>query len=118
MGSFVKCFDVVSMVVEEATSQFAPLWKVNNERYKILKQYCEVIDSLASEFDGESFEADIDDIKMTIGIKMECKDMTIKSQTHKYYSLAQRAVSFGFSAADNGNIVVEFVFPSVWDKAV
>ena len=118
MGSFAKCFDVVSMVVEEAATQFAPLWRINDERCKILKQYCGAIDSLAAEFDGESFEVDIDDIKMTIGIKMECKDMTIESQTHKYYSLAQRAVSFGFSASENGNLVAEFVFPSIWDKAV
>ena len=38
MDSFVKCFDVVSMVVDEANSQFAPLWKPNEEKYKILKQ--------------------------------------------------------------------------------
>ena len=31
MGSFVKCFDAVSMVVDEATSRFAPIWKENKE---------------------------------------------------------------------------------------
>lgn len=106
------------MVVDEATAQFAPIWKINQEKYKILKQYCSVLDSLATEFYGESFEVDIDDIKMTISVKMECQDMTIESQVHKYYSLAQRAISFGFSCSENGNLVVEFVFPSVWDKSV
>lgn len=118
MNSFVKCFDVVSMVVEEATSQLAPLWKLNKDKYDILKQYCLTLDALANEFEGESFDVEVDDIKMTISIKMECQDITIKSQTHKYYSLAQRAVSFSFSSSKNGNLVVEFVFPSVWDKAV
>lgn len=115
---FAKCFDVVSMVVDEATSQFAPIWKENEEKKEILEQYCEVIDSLSNEFDGESFEVDVDDIKMTISIKLECQDMTLRSKNHKYYELAQRAVSFGLSVSESGNLVVEFVFPSIWERAV
>lgn len=116
MSSFVKCFDVVSMVVDEATSQFSPLWKLNREKYRILKQYCGVLDSLAEEFDGESFDVEIDDIAMTISITMECHDVTIESQNHKYYSLAQRAIAFGFSTSEDGLLCAKFVFPSVWDK--
>ena len=90
MNSFVNCFDVVSMVVDEATAQFAPLWNINKEKYRILKQYCGVIDSLAEEFNGESFDVDVDDIAMTITIKMGCHDVTIESQNHKYYSLLKK----------------------------
>lgn len=64
MSNFVKCFDVVSMVVDEATDQFSQLWKINKERYEILKQYCDVLDSLVEEFDGESFNVEVDDISM------------------------------------------------------
>ena len=118
MGSFVKCFDAVSMVVDEATAQFAPIWKENKERKQILKQYCDAIDALSNEFGGESFEVDVDDIKMTISIKLECHDMILDSQKHKYYDLAKRALSFGFSVSESGNLVVEFVFPRIWEKAV
>lgn len=116
--SFVTCFDIVSMVVEEATSQFAPLWKLNDENYKILEQYCGVLDALAEEFDGESFDVEVDDIKMTISIKLECQDITIESQQHKYYELAQHALSFSFSASENDTMIAEFVFPSVWERAM
>ena len=115
--SFVSCFDVVSMVVEEATSRFAPLWKLDKQNNKILEQYCSVIDSLAAEFGGESFEVDVDEIAMTITITMECADMTIESNTHKFYSLARRAMALGFSATKEGNLNVKFVFPSVWTRA-
>lgn len=115
--SFVKCFDVVSMVVDEATDQFSPLWVVNKDKYDVLKQYCGVLDNLAKEFDGESFEVEVDDIAMTITISMECKEMTIETANHQYYSLAQRSTSFGFSVASNGNLVVQFTFPSVWSKS-
>ena len=50
--AFVNCFDVVSMVVEEATKQFAPLWKLDKECNRIFEQYFSVIDSLAEEFGG------------------------------------------------------------------
>ena len=116
MSSFAKCFDVVSMVVDEATAQFDPIWRPNNEKLRILKQYCGVLDSLAEEFGGVSFDGEVDDIAMTIAIQMECQDMTIESQQHKYYSLAQRAISFGFSATDEGLLNAKFVFPSMWDK--
>lgn len=116
MSNFVKCFDVVSMVVDEATDQFSPLWKINKERYGILKQYCDVLDSLVEEFDGESFDVEVDDIDMTIAITMECHEITIESQNHKYYSLAQRAIAFGFSVSNNGLLCAKFVFPSIWEK--
>lgn len=117
MSSFVKCFDVVSMVVEEATERFSPSWRVNQKSYDILRQYCEVLDFLAKEFDGESFDVEVDEIKMTVAISMECHDMVIESQDHKYFSLAKRALSFGFSVSENGLLCMKFVFPSVWERA-
>lgn len=117
MSSFVKCFDVVSMVVDEANERFHPLWKIDKEKYRILKQYCGVMDSLSEEFGGESFEVEVDEVAMTISISLACQDMTIEQKNHKYYSLAQRAVSFGFSRTEDGLLNATFVFPSVWDKA-
>lgn len=113
---FVKCFDAVSMVVEEASKQFSPLWELDTESYDILKQYCSVIDSLAEEFDGESFDVSVDDIKMTIGIALECPDIVIESTSHNFYKLAQRSNSVSFSVTEDGNLNVEFTFPSVWRK--
>lgn len=114
--NFVKCFDAVDMVVEEANKQFAPLWRLNKEKYKILGQYCQVIDSLSDEFDGVSYDVEIDDIAMTVAVTLECQDINIQQQSHKYYSLAQRAITFGFSTSEDGNLNVKFVFQSVWDK--
>ena len=112
----VKCFDVVSMVVTEASNRFSPLWKLDEERYDILQQYCEVIDRLSDEFDGESFEVEVDEIAMTVSIKLECRDMVIESKEHSFYDLVERALSIGFSASEDGNLCVTFVFPSVWKR--
>ena len=34
----IKCFDIVEMVLAEATNQFSPIWVENPEKKKILKQ--------------------------------------------------------------------------------
>ena len=65
MGRVIKCFDVVNMVVEEGSNQFKPLWKVYQEKLDIFHEYCDAIDGILKEFDGDSIDVDIDDIKMT-----------------------------------------------------
>lgn len=53
---FVNCFDVMQMVTDEASAQFAPLFCENKEAKAILHQYCDAIDVLAREFDEELYE--------------------------------------------------------------
>lgn len=53
---FVNCFDIVQMVTDEASAQFAPLFCENKEAKAILHQYCDAIDVLAREFDEELYE--------------------------------------------------------------
>ena len=113
-----KSFDVASTVLEEANKRFSPIWKPNNERVAIFQQYCDVVDDLIEEFDGESIDVEVDEIKMTICLRIECADITIKTKSHKYYELMQRTVSFGFEATDSDMIALKLVFPSVWEKAM
>lgn len=114
--SFVKCFDVVEMVVEEANKQFAPFWEMNEERYKILRQYCDAIDSLSSECNGEAYEVEIDDNAKTVAITMDCGVMVVDQQNHKLTALAQRTESIGFSVSEEGKLAIKFVFPSLWEE--
>jgi len=115
--NFVKCYDVAELVIEEASARFAPLWQINTENLEIFKQYCEVIDSLANEFDGESFDVEVDEIAMDITIVLECSEIIIEDRNHIFYKLAKRTKKYGFSVSDGGNLLVKFVFPSLWEKA-
>lgn len=113
----VKCFDVVSSVVEEATRQFSPLWKLDDEKYTILEGYCGVIDVVSKEFEAISYDVSIDEIKMTVSIVLECPDLVIQKRDHEFYKLARRAQRMNFSVSEDGNLNIEFIFPSLWDKA-
>lgn len=114
--NFIKCFDVVSMVVEEATKQFAPIWKIDNKKYEILAGYCNGIDELIEEFDGESCEAEVDEIEMYVSISVECLDFTAQTKTHIFYRLLQRAIEVSFSTSENGLLKIKFVFPELWSR--
>lgn len=114
--SFTKCFDVVDMVVQEATNQFKPIWKLNNNNYDILQQYCSVIDSLVKEFNGSAFDVSIIEPQMKVLITITCEDLTLKSSNHNFYRLAARADSVGFTVSEDGELNINFVFPSLWDK--
>lgn len=113
----IKCFDAVEMVVEEANKQFSPIWEMNKDNYQILKQYCDVIDKLSKEYEGESYEVEIDDIIMTISITMDCLDMIVDKTNKDFLQIAERAISIGFSTNDDGMLSIKFVFPSLWERA-
>lgn len=113
----IKCFEVVSTVVEEATRQFSPIWCIDLDKYATLEQYCRAIDAIAEEFNGESIDIEIDEIKMTVSITVECWDMKLESISHVFYKLAKRSVKFGFSVSEEGNLNVNFTFPSVWKRS-
>ena len=109
----VKCFDVVESVVEVANERFAPIFTLDEQKYDVLKNYCEAIDDLSDEFDGEYFEVDVDEDTMEVKISLECPDMTIGSRDHVFWELAKRVVKVSFSASGE-NVRASFVFPSIW----
>lgn len=114
----IKCFDVVFLVVNEATNQFSPLWKIDGDKLDILKQYCSIIDELIAEYDGESLEVDVDDIKMTICISSTFEDITVQEHNYKLNELIKRANQVNFRVSDDGEgVTVDLVFPSVWERA-
>lgn len=115
--SFIKCYDVANLVIEDANERFKPLWKIDQEHLNIFKEYCEAIDSIAKEFDGESYEVEVDEISMDITIALECSEVVIEKNNHILYELAKRTVRYGFSVSKDGNLLIKFVFPGLWSKA-
>lgn len=113
----IKCFNIAKAVIDEASDQFGRSWAPRADKLAILKQYCEAIDELAEEFAAEAFDVEVDNVQMTIGIAVECPDMTIESKSHVFYELLERAISVSYSVSPEGNLVIKFVFPSIWDRA-
>ena len=113
----IRCYDVAEMVTDEASSQFGSLWKVNKEKQRVFHNLCDEIDKFAAEFNGSAFEVEVDDELMTITVSLICPEIVIRSNTHKFYSVIQRAAQIAFRKGDDDDICVDFMFPSIWEKA-
>lgn len=113
---FVSTYDIAEMVIEEATRQFKFHWVVPSEKRDTLKKDCELIDQLASEFDCESAEVDVDNETLDIRISVVCPDMVMEyGRTHPFFTIIQHTASFGFSTT-NDSLKVDFVFAGLWEK--
>lgn len=113
--SFVKCFDVVEMVTDEATAQLAPRYRENPEAKDILREYCQAIDQIAREFRGEYFEASLDELGNRIQISLGCHAI-LCSKKHILHELIDRAICFSVIPAEDGLLELELVFPSIWRR--
>ena len=113
---FVSTYDIVEMVIDEATEQFGNRWVIPKAKKKNLKTDCDLIDRLVSEFDCESAEADIDDETMKLKVSVVCPDMVLEyGRTHPFFTLIQHAESFSFSAVED-SLKVDFVFAGLWES--
>lgn len=113
--SKVKCFEVVSMLVKEATKRFSLLWQENNQKLSFLRECCFAIDKLAEKFNGNSYDVEINETSMEISVCLEC-DSAIITQKYLLYNLTEHTTTFDVSPTDSNKCNVKFVFPSIWDK--
>lgn len=116
MNSFASCFDIVSIVVDEATNKFAPIWKPDDEKYNELRQYCDNLDKIANGVDCKSFDVEVDDVSMDITITIECSDIIVESSDFLSCDLITKSVRFVFSLSKRGLINISLVLPSIWEK--
>ena len=114
--SFVKTYDIVDMVVAEASDRFGSHWQVSEDKLNILKTDCTIIDRLVSDFDCESVEADIDEETMKIKVSITCPDMILEyGRTHPFFTLIKNTESFSFYA-EGDSLKVDFVFAGLWEN--
>lgn len=114
--SFINTYDIVEMVIDEASEQFGSRWFISKTSKKNIKADCELIERLASDFDCESVEADVDAETMKLTVSVVCPDMVLEyGRTHPFFTLIQYTESFGFSAVED-SLKINFVFSSLWEK--
>ena len=113
----IKCFDVVEMVLAEATQRFAPLFAESADSKEELKRYCDVLDEIAQEFDAQSFDVEVDEISMNIAITMESPDIIIRSGEHRFFDLVNMAISVKFSHGEGDTVAVRFMLPGIWTRS-
>ena len=114
MDSFVSCFDIVLMVVDEATSQASASLKVDNSKCEVFKIICDIIDKITDDIDCKSLDVEVDENMTTISISVECVEFSADLKKKMYCNLIRISNSFNISVSKNGYLNMRFVFPGVW----
>lgn len=115
--SFAKCYDVVEMVTEEATSQFGSLLKVDEERQQELRECCSMIDILAEKFGGISYEVEVDDETTDITVSLVCGEFEVDADSDDFYGLVSRTKKIEFKSYENEQLQIDFIFGGIWVRA-
>lgn len=112
--SFVKCYDVAEMVVDEATSQFGSLLMVDEEKQKELIECCGMIDVLAEKFGGISYEVEVNDETTDITISLVCNEFEVDTTSDYFYELMRKTQKVGFKSYEDEQIQIDFIFSGIW----
>lgn len=115
---FVKCYDAVEMVTDEATKQFGSLFKVNAGQEAALKTLCGVIDSMAENFGGISYEVEVNDETMEITISLVCNEFETDKEVSEFHKVSACANKVVFKAADSEHLQIDFVFGGIWERTM
>ena len=119
--SFAKCFDVVTMVIDEASEQFDeaseqfgfPLYE-DEDKKEELEEYCDMIDAFARRFGGVSYEAEVDDKTTDIIVSVVCGEFEIYDCADDFYKLVEAAKGVSFRAVDGDTVRVSLRFNGIW----
>ena len=113
----VKCFDVAMISIDEATKKFEPGWKLNGEKLDLFKKCCESCDKIIREFDGMSFEFDINEGTKDILVTMTFQQISIGGKNHYLYELfkAAETCAVDINSEDSGAFDIMLTFKPIWD---
>lgn len=113
----VKCYDVVEMVLDEATEQFGSLMHESEEERTIIEDCCSIIDELSEKFGGVSYEAGVDDKTLEIIVSLVCGEFETDAVSSRFCELSNHTKKIKFSSENDEMIKIEFIFEGIWQKA-
>ncbi len=116
--SWVKCYDVVTEVTDEATRQFHPTMRENEVAKSALRFLCAWIDTFTEKNDAYAYEVDVDEVTKELTITVECEMFEVDEITDVFYDIVRNADRICLSAIDDINVRVSFTFQlNLWEKA-
>lgn len=111
-----KCLQSISEAVMDFNSKEGEKYIFDEGGYIKLRNFCDIIDAVADEFEADSFEVSIDKYTRRLCIRMECSDITLSYPIHPYFVLTEILESTGLSISSDRFLIVDLIFKSLWKK--
>lgn len=113
---FVSSYDIVTEVIEKASSRLGDSYVLGDEQLDGLEKICEIIDNMVFEFECEGVNAEVDEETTRLTISVECAEIVISEpgRTHELFTLIGMCDSFCFSKAVENVLRVDFHIDNIW----
>lgn len=112
-----KCITIVEQAIKKATLEMQSKVEEVPEHIIILFQYCDALDDVVSNNDGEVLGCTIDKDKLKVYIRIKVESLCIRDPVHDPFQLlVERADSVNIKFDTSDSIVINFEFPSVWNE--
>ena len=112
-------FLISQMVLDQATDQYAKFYRVDEENMEKYKRCCDAFDYLIESADNEDcdLEVQVDDNDLTVEVTLTLpSSISGDENTHDFGWIADWALSMETEYADDGRVMLHFIFPSLWEE--
>lgn len=110
MSGFVKCYDTLEMVIEDATKQLGVVFCENAKAKSDLKVICDNIDSMIEQYGGVSYEVSMDRATMDVTISLVCEGFETEREISSFHRVCACAKKLVFKQADEDHVQIDFIF--------
>ena len=113
----MKVFDIASAVIEAKQEELATTHTLNNQNLVIFQGYCRVIDDFIADGWGNKISVDVVTEKNLMKVDIQVMDFTYQPviRSTNYMDILERAIGVKFTPVDGEFILIEFLFPSLFD---
>lgn len=110
----ISCRDTLSVIINEATNEFGEEFIVDINKLHDLNNIAEDIDGIIKEFDGHSYDIEIDKNDMNIVISFTCHEIIAEDNACILYDLIDKSVGFSVSKYEKDDVQFTLRFPEIW----
>lgn len=116
----IKCFDVATLVTDEATDQFGSLVFEDPSKKARLKEFCESLDDVLLRFNGTSMNVSVDDETTEITISAVCDPFEVNDPKDKFHDMFRRSKRVTIQPDEDSDdmIQISFLMDGIWSRKV
>lgn len=110
----MNCYKDVLDVLHAAQEEFYGDLALDKERVADLENTCDLLNGLASKFEAEYIDIEVDEASKVLSLSMEIDEMILRGEDMKsFLSVARKAIKVTMTSK-NHMVFVQFDFGGLW----
>ena len=116
----VKCFEILKNVSEEVYSKYKNK-RENFEAVNWISNVCNMIDTIASAYDGIAYDISVNPNTFDITIALECEEIIVDgfetpNNIYDVMEASKKVVMYHGNGEDL--VTIEFIFDGIWEDII